>query len=65
MGHAVHIDCIFCFSAWSYSSGCMHGLNLLADVENVKQFLQKQKHLKSFGLTLSDMLGLFPSCKEV
>ena len=28
----------------------MHGLDVLADLENVKQFIQKQKHLKSFGL---------------
>ena len=52
MGHAVHIDCIvllqcmvlfFCVHAW---------FGFAADLENVKQFLQKQKHLKSFGLTL-------------
>ena len=30
----------------------MHGLDVLADLENVKQFIQKQKHLKSFGLVL-------------
>ena len=30
----------------------MHGLDVLADLENVKQFIQKQKHLKSFGLTV-------------
>jgi len=30
----------------------MHGLDVLADLENVKQFIQKQKHLKSFGLTM-------------
>ena len=30
----------------------MHGLDVLADVENVKQFIQKQKLLKSFGLTV-------------
>ena len=28
----------------------MHGLDVLADLENVKQFVQKQKLLKSFGL---------------
>ena len=52
MGHAVHVDCIillqctvlfFCVHAW---------LGFAADLENVKQFLQKQKHLKSFRLTL-------------
>ena len=31
----------------------MHGLDVLADLENVKQFIQKQKHLKSFGLRVS------------
>ncbi len=30
----------------------MHGLDVLADLENVKQFIQKQKLLKSFGLTV-------------
>ena len=30
----------------------MHGLDVLADLESVKQFIQKQKHLKSFGLTV-------------
>ena len=52
MGHAVHVDCIvllqcmvlfFCVHAW---------LGFAADLENVEQFLQKQKHLKSFRLTL-------------
>ena len=33
----------------------MHGLDVLADLENVKQFLQKQKHLKSFGLTVRSL----------
>ena len=36
----------------SYSSVYMHGLDVLADLENVMQFIQKQKHLKSFGLTV-------------
>ena len=30
----------------------MHGLDVLADLENVKQFIQKQKLLKSFGLAV-------------
>ena len=30
----------------------MHGLDVLTDLENAKQFIQKQKHLKSFGLTV-------------
>ena len=29
----------------------MHGLDVLADLENAKQFIRKQKHLKSYGLT--------------
>ena len=32
---------------------------MLADPENVKQFIQKQKHLKSFGL------AVFSSKKQV
>ena len=63
MGHAVHVDCIvllqcmvllFCVHAW---------LGFAADLENVKQFLQKQKHLKRFRLTL--YLYLLPHSKEV
>ena len=30
----------------------MHGLDVLGDLENVKQFIPKQKLLKSFGLTV-------------
>ena len=36
----------------TYSSVYVHGLDVLADLENVKQFIQKQKLLKSFGLTV-------------
>ena len=52
MGHAVHVDCnillqcmvlFFCGLAW---------LGFGADLKNFEQFLQKQKHLKSFRLTL-------------
>ena len=58
MGHEVHVDCIIllqcmvlflCVRAW---------LGFAADLENVKQFLQKQKHLKSFGLTLHPLSSL-------
>ena len=30
----------------------MHGLDVLADLENVKQFIQKQKLLKSFEFSV-------------
>ena len=33
----------------------MHGLDVLADLENVKQFIQNQKHLKSFELTVHSL----------
>ena len=49
----VHIDCIVCLSAWFHSSVCVWvGY---ADVENVKQFLLKQKCLKSFTLTVNSL----------
>ena len=52
MGHAVHVDCIILLQCMDLFL-CVHAwLGFAVDLENVKQFLQKQKHLKSFGLTL-------------
>ena len=44
----------------------MHGLDVLADLECVKQFIQKQKHLKSFGLSVSsDLFSVVFPIKQV
>ena len=51
MGHAVHVDCIVLLQCMVLFL-CVHAwLGFAADLKNVKQFLQKQKHLKSFRLT--------------
>lgn len=50
--------CILLMVLWT----CMTCICFVADLENVKNFLLKQQHLKSFRLTIA---GIMVSCKEV
>ena len=44
---------LHCLCECMVSLFCVCGLDLLADVENVKKFLRKQKCLKTFTLTVA------------